>query len=586
MVVFRDASFESVVGCPVPVGAPLRDALPWAPSTFERAETVWQGRSTLALRLTITPTAGATPGIAATVVGEPADQRHELVDALRISEQTLRSLIDACPVCVLTLDREMNVTLWNPAAEALFGWTAEEVVGMPYPLVPEGEWASFQRLFDRVLAGEGFTDVEGQRATKAGRPLDLRIHTAPLRTATGRVTGAMALLEDLTDHKRLEERVRNSHKMEAVGRLAGGVAHDFNNLLTVILGMSELLLLRRKDLDEEVKRALIEIKECGERARNLTAQLLAFSRRQVLRPVVADLNELVITTTKLLRRVIGVEVRVLVELHDEPILVRVDANQFDQMLVNLAVNARDAMPSGGMLSLRTRLLERERSEHMLQGRCAVLEVRDDGEGIDEAVLSHVFEPFFTTKAEGEGTGLGLSTVHGIAEQSGGTVEVESELGVGTVFRIFLPIAPVPYCSLLSDEVQVVGGSESVLLVEDDAGVRKVTELMLDALGYRVTCACDGREALERLGNDASVDLVLTDLSMPRMNGLALAEELARRHPELKVVLMSAHLDLPELRERVEAGELFFLQKPANRECLAQRLRDCLDGDARDVRIDP
>lgn len=591
-LVDRDAQvvfFDAVAGrlAPLRVGARLDAALPWAPASFDEpgsAEGVVDGRR---LRLGWTPVTGPLGLLHAVVVLEDREPAHALEDALRVANETLRSLVDACPVGIVTLDVDMRVSRWNPASEAIFGWTSEEVLGEPYPIVPRDEWPTFEKLFRRVMDGEGFTGVEGRRARKDGSLVDLRIHTAAMRDPSGTVVGALALLEDLSERRKLEERVRHAQTMESVGRLAGGVAHDFNNMLAVILGISELLLRNSDHDDKDLDRGLHEIHACAERARKLTAQLLAFSRQQVLRPEVRELHALVDNARPLLRSVLGEEV---VLVHAAPSAavaaarVRVDTNQLDQVLVNLAANARAAMPRGGTFTLRLREGTGPRSAEHAGSAFVLLEVEDTGEGIPAEILPNVFDPFFTTKAEG--TGLGLASVYGMVQQTGGFIEVESTLGRGTTFRIHFPVVSEPPEQPRSAPREggsdgLLHGVEHVLLVEDDGVVRMVTAKMLGALGYRVTTAVDGQDGLAVLAQHPDVELVVTDLSMPRVGGRAFSQELERSHPHLPVVFMSAHLDIPDLRARVEAGQAWFVQKPASLEQLALQIRAALVAAAHD-----
>lgn len=566
---------------PLAVGLRLADVIPWAPTSLEVAASCEGWLVERGLRLTCTPLHGPFGELHALVVLEERDPAHPLGDALRVANDTLRSLMDACPVGIVTLDVDMRVSGWNPAAEAIFGWSSTEVLGQPYPLVPRDEWANFEKLFQRVMDGEGFTGVEGRRHRKDGSLVDLRIHTAAMRDPAGTVVGALALLEDLSERRKLEERVRHAQTMESVGRLAGGVAHDFNNMLAVILGISELLLLRPDSQKLDRERGLREIHACAERARKLTAQLLAFSRQQVLRPEVRELQTLVAHASPLLRSVLGEEVR-LVHAAPSPAVasarVRVDTNQLDQLLVNLAANARAAMPRGGTFTLRLAegpkpaVADAADADHFV-----VLEVSDTGEGIPADVLPSIFDPFFTTKADG--TGLGLASVYGIVQQTGGNIDVESQVGRGTTFRIQLPIVSEPPedddLAAPKPMHDFPRGDEHVLLVEDDAVVRRVTSEMLAALGYRVTTAIDGEDGIAVLAQHPDVQLVITDLSMPRVCGRTFSQELEQSHPSLPLVFMSAHLDVPDLRARVEAGEAWFVQKPASLAQLAVQLRAAL-----------
>ena len=485
--------------------------------------------------------------VAHAVMARPFGDHSELERQLRVARQTLDSIIEASPLSILSLDQNKRVVVWNAASERTFGWRREEILGQPYPLVPLEQLAEFEGLFDQVvMQGEGFTGVESTRRHKDGSKLEVRMHTAPLRDAEGRTVGGMALLEDLSETRRLEEQIRHSQKMEATGRLAGGIAHDFNNLLTVIVGTCDLLELD-DSLSADAQELVSEILEVTESASELIAQLMTFSRRQVVRPELIELNARLREAVKLIERLIGERIALELELSEDDLDVTIDPTQFDQVLVNLAVNAADAMRGGGLLWIRTqrREIDSPAPAPLSPGAYAVLEVRDTGTGIPAEILSHVFEPFFTTKEPGEGTGLGLANVYGIVRQAGGNVEVESEEGAGTTLRVFLPIVPRP--SATREEVAQSGtiprGSERILLVEDSEAVRQSTQRLLETLGYTVYSATDGADALEKIWQNLEVDLVLSDVAMPHVDGAELTRQLRTRQPELPIVLMSGNLDV-------------------------------------------
>jgi len=571
-VLHRDAQVEALLGRAVPLGAALADAAGWLARLDPAVAGTLDGPD--GRSATVTPT-GLDETAAVVRLSRPA-AADALARDLQTARQTLESILDAAPVTILALDLDERVTLWNATAERMFGWSADEIVGQPYPLVPAGQEASFSRLFEKVVRGQGFTHVEAVRQRKDGTPVDLRMHTAPMRDADGTITGAMAILEDLTETRRLEEQIRHAQKMEAVGRLAGGVAHDFNNLLTVILGVGEMLA-RDPSLTPRVRKGLGQIADCGESARRLTQQLLAFSRRQVLRPEIADMTARVQATAQMLERLIGERVELRLDLATEPLPIEVDTGQFDQVLVNLVVNACDAMKAdGGHLWVRTSRVDVTGAGLVPPGSYARLDVRDDGPGIEADALPHVFDPFFTTKAPGQGTGLGLATVHGIVEQSGGTIRVESVEGEGTTFRVWLPLTTRGARSTDPPTREEAPGGESILLVEDEPQVRAVIARMLGALGHPVETARDGRDALDRLAAGFEPDLVVTDLAMPRMDGPALAAALRRDYPDLPIVYLSANLDDPDVRAEVEAGRAAFVHKPVSMAALSRTLRDRLD----------
>jgi signal transduction histidine kinase/CheY-like chemotaxis protein len=400
---------------------------------------------------------------------------------------------------------------------------------------------------------------------------------------------------DVTAQKELEAQLRQAQKMEAVGRLAGGVAHDFNNLLLVISGHRELLE-RSCSGPARLRESLAEIGRAVERAAALNRQLLAFSRRQMLEPKVLDLNSVVAAAGKMLRRLIGEDVRLITKLQPELNPVRADPGQLDQVILNLALNARDAMPQGGILQLETREVKLDRvpadripPEAPCGSRYVLLAVSDTGIGMTPEVQARIFEPFFTTKAEGQGTGLGLAVVHGIIEQSGGYLEVVSRPGSGTTFNIYLPAVRGPAEGQITSKCQAVsapgrlvtGRGETVLLAEDEDPVRAVTAQLLKALGYRVLEASSGTEAL-RLAETSreKIDLLMADVVMPGLSGRQLAETLQSRNPGLKVLFQSGYTDDTIVRCGIIQAEVAFLQKPFTVDALAKKLREVLERDER------
>jgi CheY-like chemotaxis protein len=370
--------------------------------------------------------------------------------------------------------------------------------------------------------------------------------------------------------------------MEAIGHLAGGVAHDFNNLLTVINGCCELLKTTT-NLPADAQPLIEEVHKSGERAAKLTRQLLAFSRKTVLQPRVVSLNEVVTDFEKLLGRLIGEDIQLTTEFYAEPGLVRVDPGQTEQVLMNLVVNARDAMPKGGKLRIATRdiYLDEDYVRHhtdVRPGRYVVLEVSDTGCGMDESTLSRIFEPFFTTKPVGKGTGLGLAMVYGIVKASGGHVSVESKPDLGTTFHLYFPAVDNPETvSLPPSRVLHPRGTETVLLVEDEAGVRTLARQALQARGYRVLEASDGEAALELCREHiGEIDLLLSDVIMPRMGGRELRERMALIHPNTRVIFTSGYTDDAVVRHGVSKADCDFLQKPFTVNALLRKVREVLD----------
>jgi nitrogen-specific signal transduction histidine kinase/ActR/RegA family two-component response regulator len=398
------------------------------------------------------------------------------------------------------------------------------------------------------------------------------------------LAGAVLVFRDITEHKRVEERLRASQKMEAVGRLAGGVAHDFNNLLMVMRGYGELML-NQLDANDPLRRNAEEIQKAAERATALTQQLLAFSRKQVLQPKVLDLNTVVTEVEKMLRRLIGEDIELATTLDPALGPVKADPGQIEQIILNLAVNARDAMPQGGRLTLKTANVTLDQAyvrQHMgaTLGPYVLLAVSDTGVGMDAETQSHIFEPFFTTKGAGKGTGLGLSTVYGIVKQSGGTIWVESAPGRGTTFEIYLPLVEE---AAASGELHPAlpaptpGGSETILVVEDEMSVRKLAAEFLGSNGYRVLEAQDGGEALQVCEEHrAPIHLLMTDVVMPGMSGRELAVRLVGARPEMKVIYVSGYTDDAIVQHGVREEGTVFLQKPFSLETLAHTVREVLD----------
>jgi signal transduction histidine kinase/ActR/RegA family two-component response regulator len=449
-------------------------------------------------------------------------------------------------------------------------------------LLLDGEPApSLEQRHARRIAGEA-ERYEVQIRRKNGQQVWVEITGTPFRDPNGDVIGTLGALTDISERKMLQEQLLQSQKMDAVGRLAGGVAHDFNNLLTAIKGFTELLLL---DFDPADSRHpfITEIQAAANRAASLTRQLLAFSRKQVLQPRVLDLNASVVDMEKMLRRLIGEDVTLDTALDVEPKHVKADPGQIEQVILNLAVNARDAMPHGGRITVATSTLQLAaeqipRHAGVEPGPYVALTVSDTGTGIDEITRGRIFEPFYTTKEQGKGTGLGLSTVYGIVQQSGGFIELESEPGAGTTFRILLPqVEEEVERTVRHAPTGTMDGSETVLMVEDEIAVRVLVRRVLDRAGYHVLEAASGAEALDLVETtDLPIDILLTDVVMPGMSGRELADELCARFPTLRVLFMSGYTDEAIVHHGVLEAGVSFMEKPFTPEILLQRLREALD----------
>ncbi len=515
------------------------------------------------------------------------EERQRATEALRESNETLEALFRSSPLAIVTFDSRGIIRIWNPAAERMFGWSADEVIGKPHPIVPEDKQEEFRVLREVALRGEIFTNREVRRRRKDGTQIDLSISTAPLRDAGGGITSIMSIITDVTGVRSLEERFQQAQKMEAVGRLAGGIAHDFNNLLTTVTGYSELLLERIGDQDP-MWREIEEIRRAGVRAASLTRKLLAFSRKQVLQMKVLDLCDIINDIETMVRRLIGEDVELAIELGEAPARLKADQGQIEQVIMNLVINARESMPQGGRLIIRTAIATLDRWESVQLGLAdpgayAMLAVSDTGTGMNEEVKSHLFEPFFTTKQEG--TGLGLATVYGIVQQSGGGIRVDSEVGKGTTFEIFFPRVE-GFAKALEPAVAdpvVCGGLETVLVVEDENMVRELVCEILQRNGYIVLEASHGEEALRvSARHHGPIHLLLTDLVMPRMRGTDLAGRLAPLRPEMKILYMSGYTDDAAFHSGNAGKGAAFIQKPFGPGVLSGKVREILDARGKEV----
>jgi PAS domain S-box-containing protein len=500
-----------------------------------------------------------------------------------VRAQRLAALVASSEDGIVATDLDGVITDWNAGAESLFGYSAAEAVGRSILLlVPDEQHDAAEQTVQRLRRGEEIPPYEAARRRKDGASVVVSVRPSLVKHQ-GRVLGFSLIYRDLTHARRLEEQLRQSQKMEAIGRLAGGIAHDFNNLLTVINGYSELLLLTLRS-DDPARGQVQEIGQAGGRAAALTRQLLAFSRKQVLEVKVVDLNDTVRSGETLLRRLIGEDVQLEAALAPNLAKVRVDPGQIEQVILNLAVNARDAMPTGGKLTIETanvRLDEAyaEGRPEVLPGRYVLLAVSDTGCGMTEETKERIFEPFFTTKEVGKGTGLGLAVVHGIVSQSGGHVAAYSEPGRGTTFKVYLPAAEGVRGTGRSHQglTSAPAGSETILLVEDDEAVRSLARLTLQAAGYAVLEARHGGEAVRLAEKHAgAIHLVVSDVVMPQMGGRLLAERLAASRPDVKVLFVSGYTDDAVVRHGVLEAEMAFLQKPFTPAALARKVREVLD----------
>jgi two-component system, cell cycle sensor histidine kinase and response regulator CckA len=512
---------------------------------------------------------------------------REMQQAFRASEERLRLLLDSAAEAIYSLDREGNCVFCNRACLDLLGYQTADVLGKnlhrlihhtrvdgtPYP---DHECPSHLAVRDR--SAHHVQDEVLWRRNGTSFPVEYWAHPV---IRDGEVVGSVVTFLDITERRSLELQLLHAQKMEAVGQLASGVAHDFNNMLNVISGYAELLADRfpAHDPGEEM---LSEIQVAVRRATTLSHQLLTFSRKQVLQPVVIDLNHVCTEMEKMLRRLIGEDIQLNTRLEASLPSLKADRGQLEQVIVNLVVNARDAMPVGGHITIQTRSVSLDESYASLHagvtpGDYVELSVSDTGTGMDAATQQRIFEPFFTTKEQGKGTGLGLAVVYGIVKQSAGHINVYSELGRGTAFRVFFPTThDAPASSRHPAGAAAVGGSESILLVEDDGQLRAVGKAFLQARGYTVVDAANGAEALAALFADhTEFQLLITDVVMPGMSGSELAERVQDRAPAIRVLFMSGYTDDAMLRHGLELGRFPFIQKPFSLYDLAVKVREAL-----------
>ena len=644
--------------------------------------------------------------VVATLVSIFTAENRRTRKGLAETTEKLKSLIKASPLALVAIDPLGNIKTWNPAAEKIFGWSAEEVMDRPNPVVPREKMDEYRAIVAEAAQSKNFTTREVLRVRKDGSEINISMSTAALRDSEGACTGIMAVISDITEQKKseehlqrlataveqagesilitdpegriqyvnpaferttgylqsevigknprilksgrhdekhyaemwrcltrgdvwtgqfsnkrkdgsrleeeatispvrdaagkivnfvavkrditkevgLENRLMQAQKMEAIGTLAGGIAHDFNNLLTAIVGFSQLALGKLPEGDA-LRADIVEIEKAGQRAATLTSQLLAFSRKQVFKPKTIDLNALVTDLQKMLRRLIGEDIELAALLDLELGSVRADPGQLQQVIMNLVVNARDAMPFGGKISIETANCELDsayaaRHVPLIPGSYVMISISDTGSGMDEETRSHIFEPFFTTKELGRGTGLGLSTVYGIVKQSGGYIWVHSEPDKGTTFEVYLPRVSEPVEEIQQAHVLPAfpEGTETLLLVEDEPSVRELAARVLKDRGYRVLEATNGHEALqvvaERPPNE--VQLLVTDVVMPRMAGPDLAARLTTSRDDLRVLFISGYTDKAIVRDGVLVEGTPFLQKPFTPDALARKVREVLD----------
>ncbi len=492
--------------------------------------------------------------------------------------QQLAAIVDSTDDAIFSRTTAGVITSWNAGAEALFGYTADEVIGRPLQGLLAGDDPELAEIGERLNRGERLEPIELAMRTKDGSEVIVSSSAAPIKDITGRVTGVSAVVRDVTEQRHLETQLRQAQKLESIGSLAGGVAHDLSNILTVIRTANETVL---RELGDARLRGLVRQADlAAEHAATLTGQLLAFSRQQVLRPEPTYLNAVLRTTLDLAGRLLGANIHIETDLATDLDLVNIDRGQLQQVILNLSINARDAMPDGGVLEVRTSnvLVDStftERRPEIAPGPHVVLEITDSGVGMDEATRDRIFDPFFTTKAEG--TGLGLATVYGIVKQSGGQVWIYSEPGLGSTFKIYFP-ATLDHVTRPRPKpvVERLDGDETILLVEDAEMLRPLVGELLESYGYRVLVGADGEEALALLrAHHGPIDLLLTDMVLPGMNGRELSERLLGEHPETKVLFTSGYAADASIQRGIPAGGFSFIQKPYLGAELLTKIRETL-----------
>ena len=509
-----------------------------------------------------------------------AIERKRAEEKIRESEARLRVLVEQLPAVLWTVGKDLRFTSALGAGLARLGLKPNQIVGV-----------SLMEYFE--TSDQTFLPIAAHRRATRGEPVTFHVewkggsytcHVEPLRTAEGDLQGAICMALDITDRKQLEEQLRQAQKMEAVGRLAGGIAHDFNNLLMVIQGYADLLTERLADGDP-LRRNAEQIQTASQRATSLTRQLLAFSRKQMLAPKVLNVQSVVAEMEKILRRLIGEDIQLETSSAPDLGLIKADRSQIEQVILNLAVNARDAMPEGGRLTIETANVELDKAAAhppavLSPGKYVMLAVTDNGCGMDAETQAHIFEPFFTTKEKGKGTGLGLATVYGIVKQSGGYVWVYSEPGRGTSFKVYLPrIEDEPAArgrDGKTDARALPRGSETVLLVEDEKGVRELAREYLELVGYTVIEAEDGHTALELASMHVGpIQLLMTDVVMPGISGRELAGRVKAIRPDIKILFMSGYTDQAVVHHGILDTDAALLQKPFTMAALAAKLREIL-----------
>ncbi len=508
-----------------------------------------------------------------------------LSTGLSSSDQMVAALLQSASQAIISTDRGGRIVLANRQAEEMFGYSREQLLGSSIEmLLPEAKRCAHAQMRSEYLhrprvrpMGSGI-DLTARRIDGAEFPVEVGL--SHIETADGAFV--IAFVSDISQRKQLEQQLMHAQKMEAVGRLAGGVAHDFNNMLTVISGYGAMVL-EELQAHDPLRGHVEEILAATKRAGTLTNQLLAFSRRQVMRPRVINVNAVITDTERMLRRLIGEDIVLHLVLQADLGNIKADPSHIEQAIVNLVVNSRDAMPAGGRVTVETAdvcLDESYARTHtgVQPGEFVMVAVSDTGDGMDADVRRRIFEPFFTTKEQGKGTGLGLATVYGMVKQTGGDIWVYSEPGKGTTFKLYFPKVADPLSASPAAMVEpTLRGNETILVVEDEPSVRGITVKMLDQLGYVTISAASGAEALEMSkSHSGAISLLLTDVVMPNMNGRQLADELLANKPDMKVLYLSGYTENTVIHHGIVDSSVAFLPKPFTRDALAKTIRNVLE----------
>jgi two-component system cell cycle sensor histidine kinase/response regulator CckA len=512
------------------------------------------------------------------------DQRRKAQTALKDSDERYRKILENVLVGVYQVTLDGKFIFANQKMTEMFGYSSyEELEAIDSIAELYARSEERQKVVDEIIS-KGFIIGEREFRRKDGHSIWVKLQTRKTTNNEGAII-LEGLMEDVTEFKKLERQLLQAQKMEAIGTLAGGVAHDFNNILTSIIGNAELMLMT-VDKDGPLREEIEEIKIAGERAAALTRQLLAFSRKQIVQPEILDLNELLTDIEKMVVRLIGEDVEIRMIPESALWRIEIDPGQMEQVIINLAVNARDAMPTGGKLTIETANMDLDENyfaEHGIveerPGPYVMMAVSDTGSGMDKEVQEHIFDPFYTTKEKGKGTGLGLSTIYGIVKQNNGFIWVYSEPGQGSTFEVYLPKVKgdVKAEEKGQTPVENLDGFETVLIVEDNDSLRKLARTVLKQNGYKVLAAENGEDALRiSMGNKGPIDLIVTDVVMPKMSGRETVERLQPLYPKMKVIYMSGYTDNSIVHHGVLTPGLNFLEKPFSPEGLARKVREVLD----------